>query len=55
MPDIRFVTLNANGLRALQLIVSGPDQSLVIETAAKLQREMATIAHLSNPLSRPRR
>jgi multidrug efflux pump subunit AcrB len=47
----RFVTLNANGLRALQLIVSGPDQNLVIETAAKLQREMGTIAHLSNPLS----
>ncbi|HZY21041.1 MAG TPA: efflux RND transporter permease subunit, partial [Beijerinckiaceae bacterium] len=51
VPDIRFVTLNANGLRALQLIVSGPDQNLVIETAAKLQREMGTIAHLSNPLS----
>ena len=51
VPDIRFVTLNENGQRQLQLIVSGPDQNVVIETAAKLQREMGTLAHLVSPIS----
>jgi multidrug efflux pump subunit AcrB len=51
VPDIRFFALNENGQRGLQLIVSGPDQDVVIETAAKLEREMATIPTLENPVS----
>src|SRR5919206_126816 len=43
VPDIRFFTLNDNGQRGMQLIVSGPDQGLVVETAANLEREMAYI------------
>jgi hydrophobe/amphiphile efflux-1 (HAE1) family protein len=58
MPDIRFFTLNENGQRGLSLIVSGPDQDVVIETAAKLEREMATIPTLQSvtstvPLNKP--
>jgi multidrug efflux pump subunit AcrB len=50
--------MNDGGQRGLQLIVSGPDQDVVIETAAKLQREMSTIPKLENvistaPLDRP--
>jgi hydrophobe/amphiphile efflux-1 (HAE1) family protein len=51
VPDIRFFVLNDNGQRAMQLIVSGPDQAVVIETAAKLQREMGTIPTIENPVS----
>ena len=51
VPDIRFFVLNDNGQRAIQLIVSGPDQDVVIETAAKLQREMATIPTIEKPIS----
>jgi hydrophobe/amphiphile efflux-1 (HAE1) family protein len=51
VPDIRFFTLNDGGQRGLQLIVTGPDQDAVIETAAKLEREMATIPTLETPLS----
>ena len=38
--------MNENGQRGLSLIVAGPDQDVVIETAAKLEREMATIPTL---------
>jgi multidrug efflux pump subunit AcrB len=51
VPDIRFFVLNDNGQRAMQLIVSGPDQDVVVETAAKMQREMATIPTMENPIS----
>jgi multidrug efflux pump subunit AcrB len=51
VPDMRFFVLNDGGQRALQLIVTGPDQEVVIETAAKLQREMATIPTLESPIS----
>jgi len=51
VPDIRFFVLNEGGQRGLQLIVSGPDQDVVVETAAKLQREMATIPTVENPMS----
>ncbi|HEX2134360.1 MAG TPA: efflux RND transporter permease subunit [Microvirga sp.] len=58
VPDIRFFVLNDNGQRGLSLIVSGPDQDAVVETAAKLQREMGTLPTLENvvstaPLNRP--
>ncbi|WP_046862528.1 efflux RND transporter permease subunit [Microvirga massiliensis] len=58
VPDIRFFVMNDGGKRGLQLIVSGPDQDVVIETAAKLQREMNSIPKLENvistaPLDRP--
>jgi len=58
VPDIRFFTLNDNGQRGMQLIVSGPDQNVVVATAAKLEREMASIPTLVNvystaPLDRP--
>jgi len=51
MPDIRFFVLNDGGQRGLQLIVSGPDQDVVVETAAKLQREMGSIPTIENPMS----
>jgi len=51
VPDIRFFVLGEGGQRGLQLIVSGPDQSVVVETAAKLQREMASIPTVENPMS----
>ncbi|HVL70756.1 MAG TPA: efflux RND transporter permease subunit [Beijerinckiaceae bacterium] len=58
VPDMRFFALQDNGQRGLSLIVGGPDQQVVIETAARLQREMATIPTLENvistaPLDRP--
>lgn len=49
--DIRFFVLGEGGQRGLQLIVSGPDQDVVVETAAKLQREMASIPTVENPMS----
>lgn len=51
VPDIRFFVLGEGGQRGLQLIVSGTDQDVVIETAAKLQREMASIPTVENPMS----
>ena len=51
VPDIRFFVLNEGGQRGIQLIVSGPDQEIVIETAAKLEREMAGIPTIENPVS----
>ena len=51
VPDVRFYRLNENGQRGLQLIVAGPDQDLVIRTAAKLEREMATIPTLESAVS----
>jgi hydrophobe/amphiphile efflux-1 (HAE1) family protein len=51
VPDIRFFVLGEGGQRGLQLIVSGPDQGVVVETAAKLQREMASIPTVENPMS----
>ena len=57
-PDIRSWSLKENGQRGVSLIVSGADQRLVVETAAKLEREMRTIPILVNavstaPLDRP--
>jgi multidrug efflux pump subunit AcrB len=51
VPDIRFFRLNDGGQRGMQLIVTGPDQDVVIEAAAKLQREMATIPTIESPIS----
>ncbi|MFC1458155.1 efflux RND transporter permease subunit [Microvirga arabica] len=51
VPDIRFFVLGEGGQRGLQLIVSGPDQGVVVETAAKLQREMTSIPTVENPMS----
>ncbi len=51
VPDIRFFVLGEGGQRGLQLIVSGPDQDVVVDTAAKLQREMASIPTVENPMS----
>lgn len=58
VPDIRSWSLRENGQRGMQLILAGPDQDTVIETAAKLEREMRTIPILVNamstaPLNRP--
>ncbi|WP_027174275.1 efflux RND transporter permease subunit [Methylobacterium sp. 10] len=50
-PDIRFWSLRDSGQRDLALIVSGPDLRLVSETAARLQREAASVPHLVNVLS----
>ena len=57
-PDVRLFPLNDNGERGLSLILSGPDQDAVVETAAKLEREMATLPTLEGvtstaPLNRP--
>jgi hydrophobe/amphiphile efflux-1 (HAE1) family protein len=51
VPDVRFFRLNENGQRGLQLIVTGPDQAVVADTAARLEREMATIPTLEAPVS----
>jgi multidrug efflux pump subunit AcrB len=58
IPDIRSWVLQENGQRGLSLIVGGPDQDQVIETAAKLQQEMSRHPNLVNvvstaPLDRP--
>ena len=51
VPDIRFWALREGGQRDVTLIVSGPDKTVVAETAAKLQREAAGVPHLVNVLS----
>lgn len=58
VPDMRFFALNEDGQRAVSLIVSGPDEQAIIETAARMQREMASIPYVENvyssaPLDRP--
>ncbi|KAA2236502.1 efflux RND transporter permease subunit [Salinarimonas soli] len=58
VPDMRFFALQDNGQRGMSMIVSGPDPVVIVETAAKLQREMASIPYLENvvstaPLNRP--
>ena len=58
VPDIRFWALRENGQLGVPLIVGGPDQNVVIATAARLQREMSTLPTLVNvvstaPLDRP--
>jgi len=58
VPDVRFFAMNDNGQRGLSLILSGPNEDEVIETAAKLEREMTTIPTLESvtstaPLNRP--
>ncbi|KQP96047.1 efflux RND transporter permease subunit [Methylobacterium sp. Leaf117] len=50
-PDIRFWALREGGQRDVTLIVSGPDKTVVADTAAKLQREAARVPHLVNVLS----
>ena len=51
VPDIRFWALREGGQRDVTLIVSGPDKTVVADTAAKLQREAAGVPHLVNVLS----
>jgi multidrug efflux pump subunit AcrB len=58
VPDMRFFPLQENGQRGMSLIVSGPSNDVVVETAAKLQREMAAVPMLEGvvstaPLDRP--
>ena len=50
-PDIRFWSIRDNGQRDIALVLSGPNQAVVTETAARLQREMATVPHLVNVMS----
>ena len=50
-PDIRFWSIRDNGQRDIALVLSGPNQALVSDTAAQLQREMAGIPHLVNVMS----
>ena len=50
-PDIRFWAVRDNGQRDVALVIGGPDQTVVTETAAQLQREMAGLPHLVNVIS----
>jgi multidrug efflux pump subunit AcrB len=50
-PDIRFWSIRDNGQRDIALVLSGPNQAVVTDTAARLQREMATVPHLVNVMS----
>jgi multidrug efflux pump subunit AcrB len=51
VPDVRFWSLQEGGQREFALIVSGPDNKVVADVAAQLQREAAQVPHLVNVMS----
>ena len=50
-PDIRSWSLRDSGQRDMSLIVAGPDQTVVEETARRFQQDVAKIPHLVGVLS----
>ena len=50
-PDIRYWFLKDNGQRDLSLIVAGPDNDVINDTANQLASEMRAIPLLENPIS----
>ena len=51
VPDIRFWFLDENGLRAISLVVTGPDGSIVSNVAAELATQMMRIPLIANVIS----
>ena len=50
-PDIRFWFLKDNGQRDLQLIIAGPDITVINDTANQIASEMRSIPTIENPIS----
>ena len=48
VPDIRFWFLDENGLRAVSLVVTGPDSNIVNNVASELATQMKRIPLLAN-------
>jgi multidrug efflux pump subunit AcrB len=48
VPDIRFWFLDENGLRAVALVVTGPDSNIVSNVASELANQMKRIPELAN-------
>jgi multidrug efflux pump subunit AcrB len=48
VPDIRFWFLDENGLRAISLVVTGPEGSIVSNVAAELATQMKRIPIIAN-------
>jgi multidrug efflux pump subunit AcrB len=48
VPDIRFWFLDENGLRAISLVVTGPEGSIVSNVAAELASQMKRIPIIAN-------
>src|SRR5436305_4704731 len=51
VPDIRFWFLDENGLRAISLVVTGPEGSIVSNVAAELATQMKRIPIVANVIS----
>jgi hydrophobe/amphiphile efflux-1 (HAE1) family protein len=51
IPDIRYWLLNENGQRGLSLLVTGDDQTIVTDIAARLQSEMRQLPFLQGVVS----
>jgi multidrug efflux pump subunit AcrB len=51
VPDIRFWFLDENGLRAISLVVTGPEGSIVSNVAAELATQMKRIPMIANVVS----
>src|SRR4051794_7327003 len=51
VPDIRFWFLDENGLRAISLVVTGPEGSIVGNVAAELATQMKRIPIVANVIS----
>src|SRR6195952_128081 len=51
VPDIRFWFLDENGLRAISLVVTGSDSSIVGNVAAELASQMKRIPLIANVIS----
>src|ERR1700710_1499898 len=51
VPDIRFWFLDENGLRAISLVVTGADSSIVANVASELATQMKRIPLIANVIS----
>ena len=51
VPDIRYWFLDENGLRAISLVVTGPDIGIVSNVASELANQMKRIPSISNVIS----
>jgi len=51
VPDIRFWFLDENGLRAISLVVTGPEGAIVSNVAAELATQMKRIPIIANVIS----
>jgi multidrug efflux pump subunit AcrB len=51
VPDIRFWFLDENGLRAISLVVTGPEGGIVSNVAAELATQMKRIPIIANVIS----